>query len=1222
MSEIEETPNYVENSTWQRWRSETLNFGGNNPLKNFEFNSFGQIDLEKSHPGGFSQLVTGKRSLLSNLVRDPLAFSRASAAARRVKNKADRIESTLGFKTLNMVGGLATIAKPEGEVKIPILIWPISMLKKADDYEIEISGEVSVNPVLVQELNESFGIQLNESDLLARQNESSDFVPVTVLNYLANLTRNQGEIEFKRILVVGNFAIEPILLARKFSDEPHPVLSRLVQANSVELAKVETDHQETICEADLIQRRIISRALNGESFAVETLPGCGYLQTVVMSIAALAKQGKRVLLLAARSQTRAELSDRLSELGLSGLITRADSTWIDAVAAISRHEKAASESEYPVNLDSSIFGPYFEQLEKTHPDLGVSVAEAMSQIAKLTALENAPENTARIPLEKLSGLTDRDAVLTELAHAMQLGEFKFGPQDSAWFGAVFSNAEDVSRAIELAQKLNETVFTELSKVLADFTERVNFRPASTVSEWGDYLSLFIGVRETLDKFISEVFDRPLTELIAATAPRRGVPKDQRPAISGGNRRRLKKLAKEYLRSGMSVADMNQALQAIQQQRDSWRELSLVPTQPQVPQGILEAQTAYQAFVADLQALQRHLDPETHPVPLWDLPLDQLKQVLHSLANDKEVLVNLSERVMVQSRLADLGLQQLVRELARLHVDDLRTLELEFQLSWWQSALDFLITQPDAQRLIDFQKQNDLENSFAKNYSDSLNQNRLALAAALSKKWRNSLQAHPDEAQKLKQLLRSGSASISEIQESAPSLFDSISSGVLISPFSAELYSLPNFDVVFVLDAAGLATAEVVNGIRFAQQVIAFGDPAIAQPEKFELEQRAQQIENALHTDSAFAAISGCFGTETLERSYRTTPQALGDLINREFYSGRIQFTPAAEEYFGERRFSLEIVTAKNRANSTIEGATESLDSEVSRCVELVFNHALWHPEKSLLVASASAVHAERVRAAVALELNSKPNLAEFFDSHGREKFEVVSLSELTHRIADRVIFSIGFGRTSHGAVLSNFGQLNLDSGKRYLANLMVSAREQITVVSCFQAKDLPSDRLSRGANLLRQLLSAAEEFEPQQADPIDDQILNDLVMRLKKLGLRVASPYGELALVVSYGKRALFVALDNHLVGHDWIEKFAIEPSFIRALGWEYFRVFSFQLFSDPQGVANLIAEHLGVAVSKKKVALFDDFDRSFEDTDAAWGERATENRDEIMKRDKPPHWK
>ena len=47
-----------------------------------------------------------------------------------------------------------------------------------------------------------------------------------------------------------------------------------------------------------------------------------------------------------------------------------------------------------------------------------------------------------------------------------------------------------------------------------------------------------------------VFDRSVAELVAATAPKR-----EAPDMSSANRRRLKKLAREYVRPGVHVADL-------------------------------------------------------------------------------------------------------------------------------------------------------------------------------------------------------------------------------------------------------------------------------------------------------------------------------------------------------------------------------------------------------------------------------------------------------------------------------------------------------------------------------------------------------------------------------------------------------------------------------------------------------------------------------------------
>ncbi len=1225
MSENELSSDRISRVTWDAWQQEIAAIGVTNPLTNFELNSFGQIDIERSHPGGFSQFVTGRTTQLSNLVRDPLAFSRALASARRIKAKATRLSSQFGLETLYLVGGLADFEGDGFDLQIPILMWPISLGKKGDDYEIQLAGEPLVNPAFVDALEVCYGIKLNEAELLARQTESSDLVPVTVLNYVANLTGEKARLDLRRILVIGNFTTAPSQMLRDFERVDTPLLQQLTGEPLDGLPVVESAEMLFVADADSTQVRVAARALAGQSFAVETLPGCGYLQTVVNTLGVLVNAGKSVLVVAPRRQTLNELADRLSETGLAGMGVRAHRTWVDVVAAISRNEKAA-----PVDLAAARgrrlaaeqeLDSYFKALDRNVESLGVSIGDILRELSALSAMPHPPVTNARIEPNHLTDHIDRKAALTILAEAADLGEFKFGPQDTAWFQAQFDSPGEVTQAISLAKRLRDESFPNLSAQLAEFISSAKFKPADSVEDFGVYLKLFMGVRETHDRFVADVFDRPLTELIAATAPRKGVEKTERTKMSGVNRRRLKKLAKEYLRPGMHVADLHVSLLEIQHQRELWQRYSTSPANPQVPTGINDAQVAYQSFVADLEAIQRHLDPDSDEPKLTQLTLDKLKAKLHSLAEDTDALENLGDRAMLAGQLRASGLGNLARDLGRLHTPKDR-LAVELDLAWWQSALEYALAQDPTILGFSADRIDANEGAFRSAYDAQVQLAAKSLANQLGESWHRALAANPGEAAALKAVLKTGTANFAGLREAAPSIWPVLAPVQLVSPYelAENLDKAETFDVVLILDAAGSTIAENLGALTRSAQVIAFGDDAISAPTGFEIEPRALPLGREIESPAVFGEVRRIFGSEVLRTSYRKTTQALADLINREFYQNRIEFEPSAAEYLGAKSYNLDLVVLENKATSTIEGATESLEAEVKRAVEQVFHHAAWHPEESLLLASASTVHAERVRAAITEGLKARPELAEFFHSHGREAFEVLSVAELTHRMADRVIFSIGFGRTSHGAVLSNFGQLSEPEGRRSLANLLVSARHEITVISCFAAEDIPVDRLTNGALMLRDLLSAAD-VPREPADIVPDPMLNDLSLRLKKLGARVDETLSvNLPLVVSYAKKAAVIAPDWALPGENRNEKFRIRPGLLTALGWQYIRVHSFELFSDPQTIAQRIAEQLGMQISKRPTPLFDSSDRAFEDTDAAWGERGDSN-DARLRGDKPPHW-
>ena len=1224
MPELDSTKPSVPQAVWEAWQRELQSVGVTNPLINFERSSYGQIDLAQSHPGGFSQFVAGRATTLSSLVRDPQSFAAALGAARRIKNQAEKISQQFGIDTLGLIAGVANLQGDGFDLQLPILIWPIRLTSRGEDYEIELTAEARVNPSLVEAFSSCYSVQVDEKHLLALAAQSTEILPASVIYYLQGLVLGRATADVQRTLVIANFTTAPVELVRDMKRESTPLLAALADETSfARLPLIDVQQVETVADADSTQQRIIARAVRGESFAVETLPGCGYTQTVLNTVAALVSSGKRVVISAGRRQTLNELADRFNDLGLPGLAVRSTSTWLDVIAAISRHEKAQPAELSQARADRAEAASHFEAyqgaLERRDSEFDISIGEALQKLAMLSSMPRAPQTNARIEKSFLQQHKNRESAIALLQRVEELGEFKFGPEDSAWFQAKFDSADEVRSAVAMAKRLRDQEFASLRRHMTEFTERVNFKPADSVEQWGVYLRLFVGIRETLDRFVADVFDRPLTELITATAPRKetGVGRSQ---MSGGNRRRLKKLAKEYLRPGMYVADLNIALRQVQEQREQWHLYSNAVTAPQVPLGLNDVRDVFDSFVSDLDKLERHLDSAVSTVPMLRLSLAQLEKRLDSLVNDSDALNNLEARTELAAKLNAVGLEPLKRELARLHTPR-EHIAVEFDLCWWQSVLEILIQRDSTVLNFNAKQIGAIEAAFCEADAQLVSLTAKAVAHALAERWRAGVQANPQDAENLKALLKTKKAELAQLPRAAGSLLDSIASVVMVSPFEApaELAG-QSFDVAIIMDAAGTTVAENLSVLQRATQVIAFGDDAIASPEGFEIESRLKPIGREIDSRSIFEAAQRGFGFETLRVSYRGAGQTLGALINREFYQNRIVFEPTPADFEGNKSHTIEIITEGANASSTYEGATESPEAEVHRVVELVLEHARTWPEQSLFVASASSVHAERIRSQLKKELVSKPELEQFFDSHGAEKFEVVSIADLAHRIGDRIIFSVGFGLTPRGGVSSDFGQLSMRDGRRYLTNTLVSARKQITVVSCITADVIPADGVSSGAKLLKTLLSSSEDGGHVSNEANADSLLADLALRLQKLGARVDSSFAErLPLVATHGSSSAVVMPDWALVGQTLSEKLRLRSDLLKRIGWRYIRVHSFELFSDPQAVALRIAEQLGMQISQRPQPLFEN-ERAFEDTDAAWGDR-TENNDDRLRGDVPPHW-
>ena len=1207
---------------WDGWREEIAAIGVTNPLRNYDLDPFCQIDLNRAHPGGMAQFTSSGSSTLSNLVRDPLAFSRAHAAAKRIDVKTRQLADHFGVQSCFLVGGLVDLEADGFDLKLPILLWPLQFIRKGDDYEVHRTGDAFVNPALIEALDTCYGAKVEPKALLARLRDDGDLVPIALLDHLTTAVGPNAKLDLRRILAIGNFTTVQTQMLADISSIDVPILNQIAHGLiETQLAEVDLRVTLAVAEADEVQRRIVARGIQGQSFAVEVLPGCGYNQTVVNLLANLAFNNKRVLVLAPRRQTLNEIADQVASLGLNGLVVRATDAWLDTINAISRNEKAAAKPDgsaaQKLEQSQAKLASYFDALSSNQNVLQTSVLAVLNKLAQLSAMPHAPVTQARVERENLLAGVDRNVALDLLAKASELGEFRFGPQDTAWFQARFESPAQVDYALATARRLRDDAYPALAKKLTEFIAAAEFKPAKSVAEFGVYLRLFAGIRESLDRFVPSVFDRSLTEVIAATEPRK-----IKGEMSGGTRRRLKKLAKEYLRPGMHVSDINLSLKQIEEQRVSWQRYSASLKPPAVTSGINDALVAYQALLSDLESLQGHLDVQSIEPALIDLPLESLAKKLNSLVEDTAVLEHMGERSMVANQLRQLGLEQLTRDLARIHVSP-EHIAAEFDLAWWQSSLEYMAeVYPAAVVNLDTDLA-EAEEEYRLANNAVLQENRLLVAARLAENWHRDVLGYAVEATALKTQLKQGRAQLSQLLESAPRLMATLAPVLMLSPYEVPTALAPGlkFDTVVVLDAAGTTVAENLCGLQRGAQVITFGDDAIAYPTGFEVEARPIPLGRENQVSSIQSQVENTFGQEVLRRSYRTSGQILGAFINREFYQNRIVFEPTSDDYFDNSHINIEHIS-DGRANSTIEGANESLDIEVQRAIELVYNHALWHPEDSLLVATASKVHADRIRAGITHGLKQRAHLVEFFEGHGREKFEISTLGALAHRVADHVIFSVGYGKTPEGATLSGMGDLSTLDGRRGLANMVVSARKQITIVSCFSTADLPA-HATNGVGYLRELLKGGVHVEVAASELEADPMLEDLAVRLRKLGVTVKTGFGvNLPLVASYGNKALVLQPDWQIAGKNLYQELNLLPVLLGHLGWNIVRVRSFVLFSDPDLFARNLAKKLGLSVSNS-VSRFDD-ERAFEDTDAAWGERAATTdsaRDAQLKADKPPHW-
>ena len=1196
----------VAEPVWSAWREELAEVGGRSSLLHFVDAPRTRIELSTTHPGGLAQFITGKSTLLSNLIRDDLALRTAKVAAGLIASKGVELSTARGIDAIHLGIGIAEWQFEGEEFRAPVLLRPLAIRRHGRDFEVRLRGSAFLNPALASALRTQFGLELDAEAFVALTDDDGTFKPNPVIDRLRGLTGHLDWFNVSPRLVVSSFVDIATGMRDDANDLDHPVLDALagnpaaqwsvkesfapVAAQDADARPPQTD--TLLLDADAEQENVIAQIAAGNSIVVKTLPGTGGTQTIVNAIGALVGQNKRVLVVGARRAALQGIADRLTDVGLPGLAVAPRTLRRDIIRTISRNEKArqpivAEVDEALVRLRKVLLD-YRGALGRPDDVLGISVLDCVTELSRLSLLPDAPTTTARLSRAAVEALaTDRFRAAQTMVAAANLGEFKYGLGDSPWYGAQFQTSEEAMHAHALAQRLwNEGVPRLLERANA-LISSTHMRPFATIHELGIYLHLLTDLRDTLDRFLPMVFDRSISELVIATSPRR-----ENPEMSAANRRRLRKLAKEYVRPGVHVSDMNAALVRIQQQRVLWQRFVPEGVTPEVPVGIADVQVMFQQVEQDLAVLDRPLGWTTRESALSSQPIQRLHTILQELAAESDVLHNLQERTALVTTLRDLELDPLIADLAQRHVPE-QQVAAELELAWWRSALASLLDADRALLGANTSVLDRLEADFRLVDEAHAAGSAQLLGWQLAENWKIGLVDWPDEASALKRMLRRERVTAYDLQTSAPHLSRAVAPVWIASPYEVSTIAdtMP-FDSVILVDAGATTLAENVGAIRRARQVVVFGDPVTQTPAAFavSIAESGEIIEDdtdddsleGLHEQSALARLGSILQGFSLTRSYRPGGEDLAELVNRRFYGGRIQSLPWAGSFLGHGSLSIDYVADGHGMPDSYTGAVESTDAEVNRVVDLVLAHAATRARETLMVITASPLHAVRVQQAVLTAIASKPELNDFIIGDRPEPFAVMTIDQAVAESRDRVIFSIGFGRTPHGRVLSNFGVLGHPGGERLLAVAMTRARRSMVIVTCFTPSDIDEDRMSHGAIALAELLSEADARLADIPVPDDsDPMLVDLARRLEIRGINVALGHrGKLGLVASNGGICVSIETDATLHKTSLRESLRLRPELLRRLGWHYLRVHSFELFSDPDAVAQKVATMLNVDTS------------------------------------------
>ncbi|MFI7481789.1 hypothetical protein ACH9EU_05160 [Kocuria sp. M1R5S2] len=1244
------TPQESETAQEQRvslqpWTRQMDAYTGPDTLLDFNQVDNVCIDLTVANTSGQAQLLMGRPTRLSTIVHEPEPYAVATRAARSLRTKIHELSVHHGLDAAYLAAGTASwLALPKGADPTgagqrrwiaPVLLAPLTLKPRPelDDFELQLVGPARLNPAMVRRLAADHGVDLAAEDLARLAYGTRRLDPAPALETLRTVASSVPGMHVQHRLLVSTFAdlhdrpadlsvVARTAVVRDLARLKDPAVGRLPQVREITDEAPPLDERDPsdellLLDADGSQQEVLDLAARGHSFVVTTPPATGQLDTAVNTVGTLVSAGRTVLVLGERRTTLAAFSRRMDGLGLGTAVLPLTSQLSDAdvaqqlIRAVARNERAERPDlrELHETLRSSrdLLAEHVRSLHTVRARWSVSPYRAVQALAELTSRRPAPATAVRFPRSVLDSLTDRDDVVDRLERAADLGAFDAETLAGPWTGARLVNEDESRQAHRLAQSLLlelTTLETGMRHVLATS----GLRAGRSVPEWGRQLRLLQEVQDTLTRFTPDIYDRSVTDLVAATAGS-GWRREHGIEMTGLQRARLRKAAKEYIRHGVHLSDLHSALLRVQSERERWLEWSGTPAHPVVSDRVEELAAVHARFVEDLEGLAIALEGSPTGAGLLALPIDRLRETLDRLINDEANLARLPERTVLLDELRGRGLGELVDDLVRRTVPGAQVRD-EFELAWWQSTLEAMVSGDDFLPMPDGHALRRAESTFRRADAAHVASGAPRLLWELAERWRRGVRRSPRAGAGLREMLRAGSAPLEKLGDSAGELVGSLVPVWTASPLvlSAALPEDHVFDAVVVLDAESSPLAAVLPAITRTRQVIAFGDPRLGRPQPFTVAPTAPPVPGAhpvVEVDSAFDALARVVPERSLRTVYRSMDDRLFRYLDERFYGGRLNRLPHGESVTGSTP-ALEVEHVPDGVGALTAGieGIQAPAAEVRRVVELVFEHALRHPRHSLAVVTASAVHAARIAEAVRRRMRDEPAAAAFF-APGPESFRVVDLHRAAGIVRDTVIFSLGFGKTANGRTVPYLGALSERHGQEFFVLGMTRARHTTRIVTSLLPDEVERKGLQHGARDFFRVLAVhlGQDAVPDEDARAtrEDPLLGDLARRLADRGasVRLGGP-GGIDLVAwaeteSVSAGAVLDGRDRRGDGPLRIpvagqsdgsaaaaalsvrERSRLRPQRLERTGWNYLTLWTIEVFTDPDTVADLIRRYLGL---------------------------------------------
>jgi hypothetical protein len=171
------------------------------------------LDLTHAHPSGLAQLFAARPTRLSSLFREPDAHAAAWRQARSIRASALVLSAQRGVQGCCLAIGVASwrprVAESAAPTLAPIVLRGCSVRPRGagdDDFDLDLEDAVLINPELIRELSETYGIEADGGYLASLAQGEKGFDPRPVYAWLEERCRSLRAFKIERSLVLATFA--------------------------------------------------------------------------------------------------------------------------------------------------------------------------------------------------------------------------------------------------------------------------------------------------------------------------------------------------------------------------------------------------------------------------------------------------------------------------------------------------------------------------------------------------------------------------------------------------------------------------------------------------------------------------------------------------------------------------------------------------------------------------------------------------------------------------------------------------------------------------------------------------------------------------------------------------------------------------------------------------------------------------------------------------------